>query len=66
MDRIGTTESISTTNSTADRLVVLILLVAKGQIVHGSLGSGLNAEGRQYGIDDALAGFDISSHDGRW
>ena len=47
-----------------DRLVVLVLLVAEGEVVHGALRIGHRAHGAEQRIGDMLRGLDIAGDDG--
>jgi hypothetical protein len=47
----------------ADRLVILVAVIAEGEIVHRALGGGHAARCPEQGIDDQLAGLHIARHD---
>lgn len=64
MDGGGAVVSFSGSAAAADGLVVAEGVVAEEEVVHGALGAGLDLEGFEDGVDEALAGFDVSAYDG--
>ena len=49
----------------ADRLVILVLFVAEGQVVHRALRIGERAHGAEHRVGDVLRGLDIAGDDRR-
>ena len=60
--RGGPVETRTRPGAAADGLVILMALVAEGQVVHGALGGGQQAEGTVEGIDQALGGLDVAGN----
>ena len=56
--------AISSAGATGDGFVVAEACAAEEEIVHRALAAGLEAEGFDEGIDEALANFDIATDDG--
>lgn len=64
VETAGTGVIGSGTGTAADGLVVAKGGVAKEEVVHGALAAGLEVEGFEEGVDEALADFDIPTDDG--
>ncbi len=60
----GAFEAGARAGAAADRLVILVRVVAEGEVVHRALGRGELAGGGEERVGDELAGFDIACDDG--
>jgi hypothetical protein len=65
VDEISTVEVRPGTGAAADRLVILIALVAEGEVVHGSLGGAHEAERAIERVGDDLRRLDVAGDDSR-
>ena len=63
--RIGAVEVGPGARTAANGFVILIILVAEGEIVHRPLGRRHHAQGAVKGVGHALRGFDVAGDDGR-
>src|SRR3972149_831555 len=65
VDGVGAIEPAAGRRAGADRLVVLVALVAKGQVVHRALRGGKRAKRAKQAVSDRLGDLDVAGGDRR-
>ena len=63
-DTIGAVETWPCRRARTDGFIILVGVVAKGEVVHGALRVGHGAQSCEDGIGDMLGGFHVASHNG--
>ncbi len=64
LDRIAAVKIFACTAAACQCFIVLMLVVAEGQVVHRALCRCQNAERTEQGIDNALRGLNVAGHNG--